>query len=46
MAKVEDPICHMIVDTDRARAKGVYRGETVYFCSEVCKSRYEAGQTR
>lgn len=46
MAKAEDPVCHMIVDTDRARAQGVYHGVPVYFCSVVCKTKYEAGLAR
>ena len=42
MAKVKDPICGMMVDTERAPAKGVYGNETVYFCSPVCKQTYDA----
>lgn len=41
MATAKDPICGMSVDMERARAKGVYGTETVYFCSEGCKKAYE-----
>ena len=39
--KVRDPICGMTVDTERAAARGVYGGETVYFCSVPCKKAYD-----
>jgi YHS domain-containing protein len=39
--KVLDPVCGMTVDTDRAPAKGVYAGKTVYFCSVACQRTYE-----
>lgn len=42
MAREQDPICGMMVDTERARVKGVYDGRTVYFCAESCKKQYEA----
>lgn len=42
MAKVKDPICGMMVNPDKAPAKGVYGTETVYFCSPVCQQKYEA----
>ncbi len=40
MAK--DPVCGMSVDTEKAPAKGVYDGQTVYFCAEGCKRTFEA----
>ena len=42
MAKAKDPICGMMVDTERAPARGTYDGVTVYFCSPVCRQTYEA----
>lgn len=39
--KVKDPVCNMVVDTDRAPAQGTYSGKTVYFCSESCRASYE-----
>ena len=38
---VQDPICGMSVDTERAPAKGVYNGKAVYFCSGGCQKKYE-----
>jgi YHS domain-containing protein len=40
MATVKDPICGKDVDTLRARAVGIFGGQTFYFCSQECKSRY------
>ncbi|MCI4347670.1 MAG: YHS domain-containing protein [Thermoplasmata archaeon] len=40
-AKVKDPVCGMLVDPAHAAASGVYRGETVYFCSVGCKATYD-----
>jgi P-type Cu+ transporter len=39
--KARDPVCGMTVDTDRAAARTVYVGETVYFCSVPCQKAYE-----
>lgn len=41
MPKPKDPVCGMMVDTERAPAKGTYGGTTVYFCSESCRKTYE-----
>jgi YHS domain-containing protein len=40
MATVKDPICGKDVDTLRARAVGIYGGQTMYFCSPECKAKY------
>jgi len=40
--KVKDPVCGMIIDSERAAAKGVYDGETVYFCAVSCQRTFEA----
>lgn len=42
MAKARDPVCGMMVDTDKAPAKGVYDGKSVYFCSTSCRDSYAA----
>jgi YHS domain-containing protein len=40
MATVKDPICGKDVDTLRARAVGIFGGQTYYFCSPECKAKY------
>jgi YHS domain-containing protein len=42
MAKARDPICGMSVETEGARFKGRFGGETVYFCCEPCLKAYAA----
>jgi len=42
MTRARDPICGMMVDTDRAAAQGTYAGQKVYFCSVGCRRKYEA----
>jgi YHS domain-containing protein len=42
MARAKDPVCGMTVDTDRPPAKGTYDGQTVYFCSEHCRTTFES----
>jgi P-type Cu+ transporter len=39
--KVKDPVCGMVIDSERAAAKGTYDGETVYFCAVGCQRTYE-----
>jgi YHS domain-containing protein len=39
---VEDPVCGMQVDPVKAGGqKSEYKGKTYYFCSELCKSRFD-----
>jgi YHS domain-containing protein len=41
-----DPVCGMeVVDKDGALSLG-YQGETVYFCSEVCRGKFLADPER
>lgn len=40
MAK--DPVCGMNVDEKKAAATSVYNGKTYYFCSPVCKKKFDA----
>lgn len=42
MTKAKDPICGMNVDTATARFQLRQGGETIYFCSEMCRRTYES----
>ncbi|HUP25486.1 MAG TPA: heavy metal translocating P-type ATPase [Thermoanaerobaculia bacterium] len=37
-----DPVCGMTVDPAKARFHSEYRDETIYFCAERCKTRFDA----
>jgi YHS domain-containing protein len=37
----KDPVCGMDVDEKKAAATSVYKGETYYFCAEVCKKKFD-----
>ena len=39
MAK--DPVCGMTVDEQKASATVMYKGKTYYFCSDICKLKFE-----
>ncbi len=42
MAKQEkDPVCGMMVDPNKAKAKSDYRGNTYYFCAKACKTAFD-----
>ncbi len=41
-----DPVCGMRVDPDRAAGKSTYMGETYYFCSPGCKTKFENNPER
>ncbi|MBB4285969.1 heavy metal translocating P-type ATPase [Roseospira goensis] len=41
-----DPVCGMSVDTTRGAHTAVYRGERFHFCSERCRTRFEADPDR
>ncbi len=36
-----DPVCHMEVDEQKTSLKSEYRGQTYYFCSAMCKERFD-----
>jgi len=36
-----DPVCHMKVDEAKAAGKSDYQGKTYYFCSPVCKTKFD-----
>ncbi len=37
-----DVVCGMQVDPAKAAGKSEYNGKTYYFCSNVCKTRFDA----
>ncbi len=36
-----DPVCHMTVEKQTARATSDYEGETYYFCAPGCKQMFD-----
>ena len=36
-----DPVCLMTVEKDKAHGTSRYKGETYYFCSLMCKDRFD-----
>lgn len=36
-----DPVCGMKVDAERAAGQSEYNGQTYYFCSQICKTKFE-----
>ena len=36
-----DPVCGMSVDENAAPAKAEYQGQTYYFCSTECKTKFD-----
>ena len=36
-----DPVCGMTVDPADAAGKSEYKGEMFYFCSTVCKQKFD-----
>lgn len=38
---VQDPVCHMEVDTRTAKHTTEYQGRTYYFCSLMCCKAFE-----
>lgn len=41
-----DPVCGMMVESDRAAGRSTYEGETYYFCSIGCREQFDAGPER
>lgn len=39
--KVKDPVCGMAFNKDQAAATVEYQGQTYYFCTPVCKTKFE-----
>jgi Cu+-exporting ATPase len=40
--KVVDPVCKMTIEAEKAAATSVYKGQTVYFCAQACKAKFDA----
>jgi P-type Cu+ transporter len=36
-----DPVCKMTVDEKKAAGKSDYKGTTYYFCSTMCKTKFD-----
>jgi YHS domain-containing protein len=36
-----DPVCKMQVDESKAAGKSEHNGKTYYFCSGVCKRKFD-----
>jgi len=37
---VQDPVCKMIIEKEKAVVSVEYKGEIYYFCSEECKEAF------
>ena len=37
-----DPVCGMTVQEDAAKGVSEYKGQSYYFCSPVCKKKFDA----
>jgi Cu+-exporting ATPase len=44
--KVKDPVCGMTIDAGNASGTSEFQGETFYFCSPVCKEKFDANPAR
>ena len=42
VGNVQDPVCHMMVDPDRAAATSTHGQSAYMFCSTACKERFDA----
>jgi YHS domain-containing protein len=38
----KDVVCGMQVDPDHAAGSSEYKGKAYYFCSRVCKAKFDA----
>jgi P-type Cu+ transporter len=43
--KAKDPVCGMTIDAGESTAASDFVGETYYFCSPVCKEKFNANPT-
>ena len=39
--KVVDPVCKMVIDSDKAVATSEHKGQTIYFCAKSCKIAFD-----
>jgi YHS domain-containing protein len=38
---VTDPVCKMTIDEKKAVASSEYKGNTYYFCAQICKTKFD-----
>ena len=38
---IKDPVCGMMINPQNAKLKTQYKGQTYYFCSQLCKTMFE-----
>jgi len=46
MAKVQDPVCGMMIEPDQAAARATRNSETFYFCSVECQKEFQRDPDR
>lgn len=39
--KVIDPVCKMTIEAEKAAATSEYKGQTLYFCAQGCKAKFD-----
>jgi Cu+-exporting ATPase len=44
MAK--DPVCGMTIDEKTAAGTSQYKGQTIYFCATICKTKFDQDPAR
>jgi Cu+-exporting ATPase len=44
--QVTDPVCGMKLDSEKAAAREVWKGQTYYFCSDLCRQKFQATPER
>lgn len=42
MAGVKDPVCGMVVDSEKAAGSSEFQGRSYFFCSGGCKASFDA----
>lgn len=46
MARVRDPVCHTMLDSEDAAASRSFGGSSFHFCSADCARRFDAAPER
>ena len=44
--QVTDPVCSMTIESEKAAAREVWRGQTYYYCSKSCLEKFRAAPDR
>ena len=39
--KVVDPVCKIVIDSEKAAATSEYQDQTIYFCAKGCKIAFD-----